>query len=119
MVDLLILIPTNLIIQSLVGQNPFTILNIESLSELQQLQTNNSILPGIILYIFNFGFMMLMWVNYDGATPGKKLMEIKIVKTNGSKINSLTGFIRSMINYNISMIILCLGYIRVIWDKKN
>lgn len=60
-----------------------------------------------------------MWVNNDGATPGKKLMGIKIVKIDGSKIDYSAAILRSVFGYTLSSAALSLGFLWVIWDKKK
>lgn len=59
-----------------------------------------------------------MWVNFDGATPGKKLMAIKITRGDGSKLNYAVAFIR-ILGYLLSSFVLMLGYIWILFDKKK
>lgn len=47
LVDISILVLVNLLFQNLMGQNPLAFLKTESLSQIQQSQTNNSMWPTI------------------------------------------------------------------------
>jgi len=119
LVDMLILVLVGFGVQSLMGQSPLLILKVNSLTQYQQLLETRSILPTIFLYILTFGFYILMWVNNDGATPGKQLMGIKIVKSDGSKIGYPSAILRSVFGYTLSSVVSSLGFLWVIWDKKK
>lgn len=78
------------------------------------IQTVNQVLSVIITAAFS----ILFWVNYDGATPGKKLMAIKVVHGDGKPVNYGVAFIR-YVGYLISLVPLGLGYFWVAFDPKK
>jgi uncharacterized RDD family membrane protein YckC len=53
-----------------------------------------------------------------GATVGKMVMKIKVVKENKSKLTYSDALLREITKY-LSAAILLLGYLTVIWDKKK
>ena len=70
---------------------------------------------------FVLTYYLIFWVNYDGATPGKKLLGIKITKANGEKLTYPVAFIR-YVGYTVSgatIFFFGLGYLWIIWDKKK
>lgn len=121
-VDFLILFPLGLMVQEMVGNSPFAIFQAQSLSDIQKIQGSANSLLGIVISIpLAVAFFLIFWVNYDGATPGKKLLGIKIVKDNGEKLTYSTAFIR-YIGFMISaatMFFFGIGYLWIIWDKKK
>lgn len=121
-VDFIILFPIGLVVQQMVGNNPFAIFQAQSLVDVQKIQGSANSLLGIIISIpVSIAFFLIFWANYDGATPGKKLLGIKIVKENGEKLTYSTAFAR-YIGYMLSaatMFFFGIGYLWVIWDKKK
>ena len=63
--------------------------------------------------IYTIGFWMLV-----GATPGKLLMNLEVVRTDGGEIGIMTGVLR-YIGYTISSIPVGLGFLWIIWDGKK
>ena len=119
-VDGLIFLVTSFAIQSLFGGVAvLRFLNLKSLSDLGQLQEINYSAVRLLEYIFWYLYLVLMWVNFDGATFGKKLVGIKVVRIDGSKVNYLISFIRAFIGYIVSAFALGLGFLWIIWDKKK
>ena len=74
-----------------------------------------AILVGIsvsVVLLYDIGFWMLA-----GQTPGKRLMGMRIVRTDGRRL-TLWNCIRRMVGYQISRI-LYLGYLWVLVDNKR
>lgn len=118
-VDFLILFPIGLTIQQMFGANPFAMFQYETLEQLQKAQqSGTNTVPTLISLAIGLAYFLIMWVNYDGATPGKRLMAIKIVKSDGSKMTYPAAFLR-YIGYFVSAFVFCLGYLWMIWDKKK
>lgn len=118
-VDFIILFPIGLVVQQMMGVNPFAVFQAQTLEQLQQIQQSSAGgLPTIVSLALALAFFLIMWVNFDGATPGKKLMAIKIIKADGSKVTYPVAFIR-YIGYFLSAFIFALGYLWIIWDKKK
>ena len=76
------------------------------------------ILSQIFSFTLSFFYISLFWTFQNGATPGKKFMGIKIVRTDGQPLQFGHAFLR-WIGYFISFLGLMLGYLWVAWDKKK
>jgi len=70
-------------------------------------------LGSIIGIIYVIGF----WT-WRGQTPGKMVMGIKIIKTDGSPIGIGRAILR-YVGYLVSAIIICIGYLMIAWDSKK
>jgi len=70
-------------------------------------------LGSIIGIIYVIGF----WT-WRGQTPGKMVMGIKIIKTDGSPIGIGRAILR-YVGYLVSTIIICIGYLMIAWDSKK
>lgn len=90
------------------GTNPFA----------EEAKTNLETIDRVLTLIVSVVYVLLFWVNYDGATPGKRFLGIKIIKENGEKLNYPSAFIR-YVGYWISSLPLFLGYFWMLWDKKK
>lgn len=60
----------------------------------------------------------VLFLGWRGATPGKMLLKIKVVRPDGSPISYGASFLR-YIGVFISSIILMMGYIMAFFDKEN
>jgi len=74
-------------------------------------------LVGIAFAIGSVIYFPAFWV-WQGATPGKMLMGVKIVKTDGSPIGIGTAILR-YVGYFVSALILFIGYLMIAWDGKK
>lgn len=107
-IDGLILSIIGISISSALGSNPFT----------QEAKTNLEVIDRVLTLIVSVIYVLLFWVNYDGATPGKRFLGIKILKENGEKLSYPSAFIR-YVGYWISSLPLLFGYFWMLWDKKK
>jgi uncharacterized RDD family membrane protein YckC len=119
-VDFLILFSVGMVLQSCLGKNPFLIFrNAKSLEEIQQMQSSTSTtLASLIGLVVGLAYFLIFYVNYDGATPGKRLMAIKVTKDDGSRLTYPVVFVRYL-GTLISAFLFGLGYLWVVWDKKK
>lgn len=60
-----------------------------------------------------------LWVKWDGATPGKKIMKIKIVNANDFETISFNQAVKRYAGYILSSIPLLLGFAMVLFTKKK
>ncbi len=68
---------------------------------------------------FIIGIAYFVWMNgMYGATVGKMVMKIKIVKENGSKITYADAALRYFASI-LSAIALLIGYLWMLWDPKK
>ena len=89
------------------GQSPYQIL--EGTSLITYIIINN-ILPVIIVIWF--------WIKYKG-TPGKLIMNIQVIDEESGSSLTIGKSILRYIGYLVSTIPLGLGYLWVLFDKKN
>ena len=71
----------------------------------------------IVFVIGSIVYFLGFWV-WQGATPGKMMMGVKIVKTDGSPIGIGRAILR-YIGYFVSAITLYIGYLMIAWDSKK
>jgi len=76
-----------------------------------------SIAVGIAFFIGSIIYYPVFWV-WQGATPGKMIMGVKIVRTDGSPIGIGRAFLR-YVGYFVSAIIIYIGYLMIAWDSKK
>lgn len=80
------------------------------------------IIPVSIRFFFNAVagalYSILLWVNWNGQTLGKKLMKIKVVKEDGTALTYSDAVVRYL-GYIVSTVVLFIGYLWIIWDEKK
>jgi uncharacterized RDD family membrane protein YckC len=69
-----------------------------------------SLIIGVAYYVF--------FIGWKGATPGKMLLKIKVVRPDGQPVGYGQSFLR-YIGYMASSIILGIGYLMAIWDDEK
>jgi uncharacterized RDD family membrane protein YckC len=68
--------------------------------------------------VINGLYFVLLWTYWNGQTVGKRLMNLKVVKEDGSPIDLQTAILR-YVGYIISGCVIGLGFLWVIWDSKK
>lgn len=81
-------------------------------------QGQSTVLQGPPAIIIQAGYVILLWVNMGGQTLGKKIMGIKVIKTDGKPVDYTTAIIRYL-GYMVSALPLLLGHLWIIWDKNK
>ena len=71
----------------------------------------------ILQLVWAVGYLLYFWSS-RGQTPGKMVMGIKIVSTDGGPLTLGKAFVR-WIGYIISTVVFCLGFLWIIWDKEK
>ncbi|MCB9455314.1 MAG: RDD family protein [Anaerolineaceae bacterium] len=69
-------------------------------------------LVGTILYQWAF------LIHNNGQTPGKMLMNLRVIKTDGSKLTDTDAILRA-VGYHINSLFLMLGWLWALWDSKH
>jgi len=69
-------------------------------------------------FIVGILYNSYFWTQNNGQTPGKSLMGIRVVKTNGQPIGVLDAVIR-YIGYYINTFLLFLGWLWAVFDSRN
>lgn len=80
-------------------------------------------MPSFTLWMWIFSiFVNIGYFTYfhgsTGRTPGKMLLGLQVVTTDGSPLTFGSGFLRS-VGYLVSGMVFCLGYIWIGFDKKK
>lgn len=63
-------------------------------------------------------YYVVLWVNWNGQTIGKKAMALKVVREDGKPVTYTEAVIRYL-GYFVSGLPLLLGFFWVIWDEKK
>jgi uncharacterized RDD family membrane protein YckC len=66
----------------------------------------------------NLVYCWYFWTRHDGQTPGKMLMGIRVIKTNGQPLRDVDALVR-WAGYYINNIVLLLGWLWAFWDDKH
>lgn len=72
----------------------------------------------LLLILATALYSILFWVKYNGQTPGKNLMHIKIVQTTNEPLDYVVAVIRYISQF-VSMITLNIGYLWMLIDKRR
>lgn len=72
----------------------------------------------LLFFMVNVAFDVIFWVNFNGATPGKRALGIKIVTQNGRPITYSVALVR-WFSYFIALMPFGLGFLWIIFDKKK
>ncbi len=81
--------------------------------------TNTSVSNGISM-ILSIAYYLGTYMNMEGRTIGKKLLNIQVIKKDGTPMTDpFTIIIRDVVGKFISGIVILLGYIWVLFDKNN
>jgi uncharacterized RDD family membrane protein YckC len=75
----------------------------------------SSLLIGIAL---NAGYYAWFWTQREGQTPGKRIMNIRVVKADGMPMTVSDALLR-VFGYYVSRMTLGLGYLWALFDANN
>jgi len=73
---------------------------------------------GIIGFVVGLVYNWYFWTRQAGQTPGKRIMKLRVVKTDGSAINDTDAIIR-YIGYYINTAVLMLGWLWAFFDDRG
>jgi uncharacterized RDD family membrane protein YckC len=71
----------------------------------------------LVSLVISIGYYVYFWTT-SGQTPGKMIMKIKVVATDGSKL-TVTKAILRYIGYLVSAVVIFLGFIWVLFDADK
>lgn len=75
-------------------------------------------LSGFINIVINWGYAVY-FIGSSGATLGKRVMHLKVVKTNGSSVTYGDALMRELLGKLVSLLTLGIGYLWVLWDPQK
>ncbi|MGV7221150.1 MAG: RDD family protein [Nitrospinales bacterium] len=103
--------------------------NLDELVEVVQQRLENSQEPTpssvLLLFIYSalkitlWSLYFIVFIGKCGQTPGKKLLGLKVFKSNGQSVNYKTAGIRALVGYPISVLTFGLGFIWALLDKNS
>lgn len=68
----------------------------------------------LLTVVYNWFF----WTRWDGQTPGKRMMGLRVIKADGSELSDVDAVIRA-VGYYVSGFCMALGYIWALFDDKK
>jgi len=89
------------------------------LADYQDAAATYNLVTNIIGILISAMFYVYYLTAKDGQTPGKRAMNIRIVKLDDSKLGIDDALLRNVLGYTISALFLLLGYIWAIFDSKK
>lgn len=77
-----------------------------------------SLVGYVLMFVISWGYQ-LYFIGTKGATPGKKIMHLRVTRPDGTyPIGVGKAFVR-MIGYMVSAIICYIGFLMIIFDKEQ
>lgn len=73
---------------------------------------------GILGFIAGTAYQWYFLTQHNGQTPGKMLMGLQVIKTDGTKIQDIDAIMRTL-GYMINSFIIFLGWIWAIFDSER
>lgn len=61
----------------------------------------------------------VLFVGLRGQTPGKMALGVKVLGPDGGPPGAVRAFVREVIGKFFSALVLCLGYLWMLWDPKR
>ena len=81
-------------------------------------QTAISVVSGLLGIAISLGYGVF-FIGYCGQTPGKMVVRIKVIRTDGAELGYGRAFLREVVGKFISGILLCIGYLMVAFDSRK
>jgi uncharacterized RDD family membrane protein YckC len=72
----------------------------------------------IVSFIVGAAYYWYFMTRSDGQTPGKKIMNVKVIKTDGSALTDADAIIR-YVGYYINSVVFMIGWIWALFDQNN
>lgn len=71
-----------------------------------------------ISFLVGLAYNWYFWTRNNGQTPGKSLLKIKVIKTDGSPISDTDAILR-WIGYYINSAVILIGWLWALWDENK
>jgi uncharacterized RDD family membrane protein YckC len=78
----------------------------------------NAGIEGLIGFAIGLTLQWYFLTTYNGQTPGKMLMNIRVVKTDGSSLTGNDALLRYL-GYYLNTVLLFIGWFMAFWDKDH
>jgi uncharacterized RDD family membrane protein YckC len=69
-------------------------------------------------FIIGVAYNWFFWTRWNGQTPGKRMMGLRVIKADGSEMSDIDALIRG-VGYYISGLMMGLGYIWALFDDEK
>lgn len=73
---------------------------------------------GIVSWLVGLAYYWYFWTRQDGRTPGKQVMNLKVIKVDGTPISDSDALIR-YVGYTINSVVIMLGWLWVLIDSER
>jgi uncharacterized RDD family membrane protein YckC len=80
--------------------------------------TRNGGVSGGASFVVGIVYNWYFWTRQNGQTPGKSLMKIRVIKTDGSPIQDTDAILR-YVGYYINSLVFGLGWIWALFDPNK
>ena len=71
-----------------------------------------------ISWLVGAAYYVIFWVYWQGQTPGKRILNLRVVRADGAPVDWATAIIR-YIGYIVSGFILLIGFIMAAFDDEK
>ena len=72
----------------------------------------------LIGFVMTLVYNWFFWTRWNGQTPGKRLLKIRVVKADGSDIRSTDALIRAT-GYYLNSLVIMIGWIWALFDEQK
>jgi uncharacterized RDD family membrane protein YckC len=72
----------------------------------------------LITFVMTLAYNWFFWTQWQGQTPGKRMVGIRIVKTDGSRITGTDALIRAT-GYYVNTMFLSIGWLWALFDEQK
>ncbi len=77
-----------------------------------------SVVSGLLSIAISLSYAVF-FIGYCGQTPGKMVVRIKVIRTDGAELSYGRAFLREVVGKFLSGILLCIGYLMVAFDSQK
>jgi uncharacterized RDD family membrane protein YckC len=72
----------------------------------------------IAVFFFTIAYQWYFLTNHNGQTPGKMLMGIRVIKSNGHPLTGSDAVVRTL-GYILNWLLLGIGWLPAFWDDNQ
>lgn len=73
---------------------------------------------GGLSFLVGVAYNWFFWTRWNGQTPGKRMMGLRVIKADGSEMSDVDALIRG-VGYYVSGFLMGLGYIWALFDDQK
>jgi uncharacterized RDD family membrane protein YckC len=75
-------------------------------------------IEGILTFLFTILYQWYFLTKYNGQTPGKMILGIRVIKTDGSPLSDTDAIIRAL-GYSLNWVLLGFGWLLAYWSNNR